>query len=61
MIAKLIVHGKDRETAIQKLHRALSEFVIEGVKTNVDFQFKLVGEEAFKNGDVQWINENYFS
>ena len=61
MIAKLIVHGKDRETAIQKLHSALSEFVIEGVKTNVDFQFKLVGEEAFKNGDVQWINENYFS
>lgn len=61
MIAKLIVHGKDRQTAIQKLHSALSEFVIEGVKTNVDFQFKLVGEEAFKNGDVQWINENYFS
>ena len=61
MIAKLIVHGENREVAIQKLRSALSEIVIEGVKTNVDFQYKLVGEEAFKNGDVNWINQTYFS
>lgn len=61
MIAKLIVHGENRQTAIQKLRSALSEFVIEGVKTNVDFQYKLIGEEAFKNGDVNWINQTYFS
>lgn len=61
MIAKLIVHGENRQTAIQKLRSALSEFVIEGVKTNVDFQYKLIGEEAFKNGDVNWINQTYFN
>ena len=61
MIAKLIVHGENREAAIQKLRSALSEIVIEGVKTNVDFQYKLIGEEAFKNGDVNWINQTYFS
>lgn len=61
MIAKLIVHGENRQIAIQKLRSALSEFVIEGVKTNVDFQYKLIGEEAFKNGDVNWINQTYFS
>lgn len=61
MIAKLIVHGENRQAAIQKLRSALSEFVIEGVKTNVDFQYKLIGEEAFKNGDVNWINQTYFS
>ncbi len=61
MIAKLIVHGETREVAIQKLRSALSEFVIEGVKTNLEFQYKLTGEEAFKNGDVEWINQTYFS
>lgn len=61
MIAKLIVHGENRQAAIQKLRSALSEFVIEGVKTNVDFQYKLIGEDAFKNGDVNWINQTYFS
>lgn len=61
MIAKLIVHGENREVAIQKLRSALSEFVIEGVKTNLEFQYKLIGEDAFKNGDVEWINQTYFS
>ena len=61
MIAKLIVHGENRNVAIQKLQSALSEMIIEGVKTNVGFQYRLVGEEAFKRGDVNWINQNYFS
>lgn len=61
MIAKLIVHGENREVAIQKLRSALSEFIIEGVKTNLEFQYKLTGEDAFKNGDVEWINKTYFS
>ena len=61
MIAKLIVHGENRKVAIQKLRSALSEMIIEGVKTNVGFQYRLVGEEAFKRGDVNWINQNYFS
>ena len=61
MIAKLIVHGEDREEAISKLRSALSEFVIEGVDTNVEFQYNLIDEEAFHKGDVNWINRNYFS
>ena len=60
MIAKLIVHAEDRETAIRKLNSALSELVINGVKTNVDFQYQLVNEEAFRRGDVEWINQHYF-
>ena len=61
MIAKIIVHGENRDAAIAKLHSALSELVIQGVKTNADFQYRLIEEDAFKKGDVAWINQNYFS
>ena len=61
MIAKLIVHGENREVAIRKMQSALSEMIIEGVKTNVEFQYHLIGEDAFKRGDVNWINQKYFS
>ena len=61
MIAKLIVHGKNREEAIQKLRSALSELVIEGVETNAEFQYRLISDEAFREGNVNLINEKYFS
>ncbi len=51
MIAKLIVYGKDREEAIKKMRRALGEFIIDGVNTNIDFQFELINSEEFINGD----------
>lgn len=51
MIAKLIVHGKDREEAIMKMRRALYEFVIEGVYTNIDFQLQILMDEDFVKGD----------
>ncbi len=51
MIAKLIVHGRDREEAICKMRRALGEFIIEGVKTNIDFQFELINNEDFIKGN----------
>ncbi|MBV7273270.1 acetyl-CoA carboxylase biotin carboxylase subunit [Clostridiaceae bacterium UIB06] len=51
MIAKLIVYGKDREEAIKKMRRALGEFIIDGVSTNIDFQFELINSEEFINGD----------
>jgi acetyl-CoA carboxylase biotin carboxylase subunit len=51
MIAKLIVHGKDREEAIMKMRRALYEFVIEGVHTNIDFQLQILMDEDFVKGD----------
>ena len=42
MIGKLIVYGVNREEAISKMKRALSEFIIEGIDTNIDFQFNYI-------------------
>jgi acetyl-CoA carboxylase, biotin carboxylase subunit len=50
MIGKLIVHGKTREEAINRMKRALGEFVIEGIDTNIDFQFRILGNEVFESG-----------
>ncbi|MCR5121870.1 MAG: acetyl-CoA carboxylase biotin carboxylase subunit [Ruminococcus sp.] len=50
MIAKLIVHGKDRDEAIAKMKWALSEFIVDGVYTNIDFHLKLIRTEEFENG-----------
>lgn len=50
MIAKLIVHGKDREEAIAKMKRALHEFVIEGIDNNIDFQLEILNNEKFVSG-----------
>jgi len=51
MIAKLIVHGKDRQEAIMKMRRALYEFIIEGVYTNIDFQLQILTDDDFVKGD----------
>jgi acetyl-CoA carboxylase biotin carboxylase subunit len=51
MVAKLIVWGKDREEAIQRMKRALGEFVIEGVKTTIPFHLKLLEHEDFVKGN----------
>lgn len=61
MIAKLIVHGKNREEAIFKMRRALGEFLIEGVHTNIDFQFELINSEEFMKGtyDTKFIEKNF--
>lgn len=50
MILKLIVHDDTRELAISKLRSALGEVVIDGVKTNLDFQYNLVNEPEFEQG-----------
>ena len=52
MLLKLICHAKDRETAIAKMRGALGELIIEGIETNVDFEFEILSNEAFQNGDV---------
>jgi len=61
MIGKLIVHGKNREEAIFKMRRALGEFIIEGVDTNIDFQFKIVNNKNFINGkfDTSFISKEF--
>jgi acetyl-CoA carboxylase, biotin carboxylase subunit len=51
MIAKLIVWGKTREEAINRMDRALREFVIDGIKTTIPFHLKLLHHPAFVSGD----------
>lgn len=51
MIAKLIVHGKNRQEAIMKMKRALAEFVIDGIESNIDFQFKILNDPDFNSGN----------
>lgn len=50
MIAKLIVTAQTREEAIIKMKRALSEMVIEGIKTTIPFHLKLMDDQKFKSG-----------
>ena len=51
MIAKVIVHGKDRKESIAKMKSALSELVISGIETNTDFILKILDNEKFKAND----------
>jgi acetyl-CoA carboxylase biotin carboxylase subunit len=50
LLAKLVVHGSDRHTAIRRLDRALSEFIINGIDTNVRFLRRIAQHEAFMAG-----------
>jgi propionyl-CoA carboxylase alpha chain len=61
MIAKLIVHGKDRNDAIAKMREALNGFVIRGVSSNIPFQAALLAHPKFVAGDFNtgFIAENY--
>ena len=61
MIAKLIVHGKDRAEAIEKMRAALNDFVIRGIHSNIPFQSALLQHPRFVNGDFTtgFIAEEY--
>jgi propionyl-CoA carboxylase alpha chain len=61
MIAKLIVHGKDRNEAIAKMREALNGFVIRGISSNIPFQAALLAHPKFVAGDFNtgFIAENY--
>src|SRR5512133_1806836 len=61
MIAKLIVHGTDRNDAIAKMREALNSFVIRGVSSNIPFQAALLAHPKFVAGDFNtgFIAENY--
>ncbi|MEJ6023450.1 acetyl-CoA carboxylase biotin carboxylase subunit [Ramlibacter sp. PS4R-6] len=61
MIAKLIVHGKDRDEAIAKMREALNAFVIRGISSNIPFQAALLAHPKFVAGDFNtgFIAENY--
>ena len=51
LIAKIIVHANDRGEAIARMHRALSETVVEGVKTTIPYHLKLLADPAFVAGE----------
>ena len=61
MIAKLIVHGTDRNDAIHKMRAALNGFVIRGISSNIPFQSALLAHPKFVSGDFNtgFIAENY--
>jgi len=59
MIAKLIVHGTDRNHALTRMDRALRELVIEGIKTNVERQRWIINHPVFRSGNIgtSWYAE----
>ncbi|WP_152658063.1 acetyl-CoA carboxylase biotin carboxylase subunit [Oceanobacillus sp. CFH 90083] len=58
MVAKLIVHASTREEAVERMKRALEEFVVEGVHTTIPFQYQIMSHPAFKEGD---FNTNFLT
>lgn len=61
MIAKVIVHGQNREESIAKMKSALREFVIEGIDTNIEFLDKILSNENFINNnyDTSFIQKEF--
>lgn len=51
MLAKLIVHGDNRQEAIAKMKSALGEVIIQGVDTNVDYQFEIMNDPDYQKGE----------
>ena len=60
MIAKVIVHGKDRKEAIAKMKRALYEFIIDGIHTNIEFQNSILNHKDYIAGefDTSFLENN---
>lgn len=52
MLLKLISYDSDREGAMAKMRSALGEIVIEGIDTNVDFQYEILNSEAYQKGSI---------
>lgn len=52
MVAKLIVWAKNRDEAVRKMQSALGEVIIEGVDTNVDYQYEILNHPKFLSGDI---------
>lgn len=52
MVAKLVVHGKDRMEAIARMRRALEMFIVEGIKTSIPLQRKVLAERDFEYGKI---------
>lgn len=62
MIAKIIAYGRDREDAIDKMRSALGEVNVDGIITNLDYQYDIITHPVFCEGDVTTgFLEEYFS
>lgn len=63
LIAKLIVHADTREEAIERMLRALDEFIVVGIKTTIPFHKKLLRTEAFRSGkfDTGFLDSGGFT
>ena len=63
MVAKVIVHGEDRADAIRKMRSALGEVVVDGITTNLDFQYDMLDHPVFLSGNIttHFIPEYYES
>jgi 3-methylcrotonyl-CoA carboxylase alpha subunit len=61
LLAKLIVHAENRETAIQRMQAALKEFIVHGVVTNIDFLQSVLAHPDFAYGDVttRWVETDF--
>ena len=61
MIMKVIVYDKDRESALKKMRSTLGEVIIEGVTTNLDFQYEILKNKEFESGAVHtdFIEKNF--
>jgi acetyl-CoA carboxylase biotin carboxylase subunit len=59
MIGKIITHGNDRPTAIARMRNALTECVIEGIKTNVPLHQEIFQHAAFQKGgtDIHYLEK----
>lgn len=52
MLAKLIVYADTREEAISKMRSALGEVIIEGIETNIDYQYEIINHPDYISGDI---------
>jgi acetyl-CoA carboxylase biotin carboxylase subunit len=61
LLAKLIVHARDRGSAIKRMQAALKEFVIHGVRTNIDFMQSVLAHPDFQEGKVttRWVETKF--
>lgn len=61
LISKVIVHAENRHNSIVRMKRALSEYIIEGVKTNIPFHLKLLSDPDFIKGnyDTKFVEKKY--
>ena len=62
LIAKLIVHGRDRDHALARLRLALDEFVVEPIPTTLDLHKRLLDAPAIRSGDysIKWLEQSFF-